>query len=952
MANVSRTIDIIFNGKDNISKSVGNITNSIRKVSGVIEDIADPVARAVDKLVQMELAILAVGAAIGTIALVAFKNYEYALIDLEKVLGEGEVLAGDNQQAIEDLAIQYGKSATDIVKSTTDFKRAGFSLKDSIILLNRALELSSSGMVELSDATDDIIGIMKGFELGVDDVTHVVDAVNKVSDTFATNATELSLALRRVAPAAKLAGLSIAEVTGYVVPAIEVFRSGEEASTAWRRGLTKILDDAAPTIAALDRLGVAQREGPNKELRSGKDILLDFGKALESATSSNQLFAISQIFGNRQAVKMITAFRDMGYVMEIETVAAGATHEYTMEQVEKRWKSLETQLGASKTAITLVAAELGNNLKPAAAEVLGAVTELFSAFRDNLREGAFDTLFTILEDFGDTLASYLTEVGLKLPKALQDVDYSSLLKAFKGLFDEVAEIIDGFNLDDPEGLRKFLQEIVDTSASVIEVTTGMIEKLDEFGTKVLGLIRNFTALGAEEKRSMGRVAAGLKIIDVLGVKGSIILNEMERSAINVADAMTRVSGGIEATAGAARLLATILIEPFTLLSTIIGTTAKLLQYDLAGAWEELASHGDRVIDGLITGTKGMYNGLNKVDQGTNTLAKSLDSLEQEIQDMDYVFIDGVDDMMDKTKEFTMFLIDEFGNAIPGPISTAMDAVNDTIEEGFKEDREMIKREMIAMMDGLGEVVDKSKDKLNPFIVDEEKKKKWDEYKNGLVETIQTANSAIEGETTKFLGKFTNEALEVFKGIVPGLDEYDRLMSEAAEKELKIELDVSDDKKFKAAQAKILKEIDANADVMEAKLKTFAGLAESESNTISASFESISDSMNSTGDVLTELYRQMSDAGPNIFAQQAIQRKVTEEETRREEAFDLQKQLTTAQIDLIKQRSAAMAAGDPIITVSGDGLQPHLEAIMWDLLAAIKVQVNEDYGNFLLGIGAA
>ena len=47
----------------------------------------------------------------------------------------------------------------------------------------------------------------------------------------------------------------------------------------------------------------------------------------------------------------------------------------------------------------------------------------------------------------------------------------------------------------------------------------------------------------------------------------------------------------------------------------------------------------------------------------------------------------------------------------------------------------------------------------------------------------------------------------------------------------------------------------------------------------------------------------------------------------------------------------MAAGDPLITVSGDGLQPHLEAIMWDLFAAVQVKVNEDYGNFLQGIGA-
>ena len=176
-------------------------------------------------------------------------------------------------------------------------------------------------------------------------------------------------------------------------------------------------------------------------------------------------------------------------------------------------------------------------------------------------------------------------------------------------------------------------------------------------------------------------------------------------------------------------------------------------------------------------------------------------------------------------------------------------------------------------------------------------------------------------------------------------------SEAVEDTTDVELDVPDDEKFKAAQEKLLKEIDTNADIMQTKMKTFAELAESDAERVSSSFEAISESMTSTGDVLTELYKQMEGAGTDIFAQQAIQAKISAEEERREEAFNLQKQLTTAQIDLIKQRSAAMAAGDPMITVSGDGLQPHLEAFMWEVLSAIQVRVNEDYGNFLLGIGA-
>jgi hypothetical protein len=139
--------------------------------------------------------------------------------------------------------------------------------------------------------------------------------------------------------------------------------------------------------------------------------------------------------------------------------------------------------------------------------------------------------------------------------------------------------------------------------------------------------------------------------------------------------------------------------------------------------------------------------------------------------------------------------------------------------------------------------------------------------------------------------------------------------------------------------------------MEARLKSISDIAESNSAVISSSFESVSDSISSSGDTLTELYNTLA-SGKLGMATFAVQRSIREEEERRQEAFELQKQLTTAQIDLIKQRASAMSAGDPLITVSGDGLQPHLEAFMWEILSAIQVRVNETYGNFLLGIGAS
>ena len=1000
MANVSKTIDIIFNGKDFVSKSVGKITKSINKITTAIEDVAEPVARTVDKLIKMEAALVAVGTAISALSLGAFKSYQYALIDLKKVLEDDEIpLLGEFERRFEDLAITYGVSVNEIIKSTTDFKRAGFELDGAFKLVNRAMELSSAGMVDMETSTNNIIAVMKGFELEVEDATHLIDAINIVSDRYATNATELSDALRRVAPAAKLAGLSIDETIGVVTPAIEVFRSGEEASTAWRRGLVKLVDDAKPVAESLRRLGVAQKTSTG-ELRSGRDILIDLSAALRKTTTSQQLFSLGQIFGSRQVAKVITALRDWNYVMEIENVSALVKHDYTMKQVQQRWASLEVQLGSARSAIEIAAIALGSKLEPAAAKVLSAVTELFSSFDDNLREGAFDTLFNLLDNFGERIRDYLVQVGQDLPKALQDIDYSNLLKAFRGLFGEIQEILDRFQLDTPEGLRKFLQDVSDTTTGIVNATTGLIDTFDKFAIKIAEIVKGFRELNPEQQKFIGRSAGWAKLIDEFGVKGLATFEALNLTASNFSGIMTTMSGVVRHLAGVFELFFLPTTASFQYLHGTISSVVSLLRGDVNEAWKTFSDSGSTALKSLTRGFKNLTGGLDTVHKGLNDLSSSMNSASNKIEsrarkladEMSSALKESIKSQEDSFDDFQLTVLDGFDN-IPSMVKSNSDRMAEYWEEDIARMRESTKREtdeLIKSLDLKDEIHELNKSSytefenlLNwwdkrggrPFYVDKKRKKEWDEYKKSLVSTARETSSRVQQEElyldewqdkrdserlrkvqdtgkkiTKFYGTFTNESLELFKGIVPGLEEYDKQMSEALDQE-DAELDVPDDTKFKAAQQKLLKEIDTNADIMEASLRASADVIEARSEVISSAFESINSSIEGTGDTLTQLYSELSSGRLDIATQSKIQRQISTEEERRQEAFDLQKQLTTAQIDLIKQRASAMAAGDPLITVSGDGLQPHLEAFMWEILSAIQVRVNEDYGSFLLGIGA-
>ena len=67
------------------------------------------------------------------------------------------------------------------------------------------------------------------------------------------------------------------------------------------------------------------------------------------------------------------------------------------------------------------------------------------------------------------------------------------------------------------------------------------------------------------------------------------------------------------------------------------------------------------------------------------------------------------------------------------------------------------------------------------------------------------------------------------------------------------------------------------------------------------------------------------------------------------AFELQKQLTEAQIENLNANTDRLNSGDSMISISADGLEPELEAFMWQILDRIKLKATQDQANFLLGL---
>ena len=100
MANFQETVEILFLATDQTGKGIQGVGQSL-------EDLSKPVADVTKKFLLFEAAVVAVGAAFATKAFNESVKFESALLDLQKVLGDGEGAASDYTTQVDALSSKF-----------------------------------------------------------------------------------------------------------------------------------------------------------------------------------------------------------------------------------------------------------------------------------------------------------------------------------------------------------------------------------------------------------------------------------------------------------------------------------------------------------------------------------------------------------------------------------------------------------------------------------------------------------------------------------------------------------------------------------------------------------------------------------------------------------------------------------------------------------------------------
>jgi len=629
-----RQIDFIFTGNSK------DLNRALAGVDSSISGIAAPAADLAGDLLLLEAAIIAVGTAFAVSAFNQAKNFEEAVSDLQKVLGEGEGIEPFIEQAIK-LSEIYGQSAASILQSASDFKQAGFTTAESMQLAKDAMDLVTAGGIEASEASDILVASLKGFQLPATETGRILDILNEVSNKFASNTLELGTAFSKLSPIARQAGLSLEQTAAVSVAVIEVFRDGDDAAVALKTGLQKLVGDSAKVKTALDSLGVSQRN-LNGELRPAGDILFDVAEAFTKVEQSNKLYLAGQLSTNEQAGRLLTVFDNLGQVISaVDTGLASAGS--SAKEVAVKLETAQKQVDRFAVAFQNVQVAIGNKFLISAKNAIGGATELEIALRKVVESGGFDKLFDALKPQLNQLDELFRQAAKNLPEAFApgNVDFSPLIESIDILGDAVGEaftaLFGDIDVSTPENLAKAINKVIDSVAALTKFTGFFIKEAVPFISIIGKSVDEFVKLDDSGKLAAAQVALVAKSITEFGTKVTGALTAISATGASVESIFKVLGGAISAVVNVVQVA----FDTYFALSLKITEGVAVLLGGIEGLFggtgffklaNELNETSNAVTDNLVRNSKELSNALSQIETGLNGVTEKTEKVNQKLKE--------------------------------------------------------------------------------------------------------------------------------------------------------------------------------------------------------------------------------------------------------------------------------------------------------------------------------
>lgn len=225
------------------------------------------------------------------------RELDTAMTEVRKVSNATETQYASFKDTISSTAKEIATTNKELLNSSADFLRLGYSLDQaSDLAKNATLFVNVGDGVDITEATEDMITAMKAFDIKAEDSIKIVDDYNQIGNQFALSASDIGEAMKRSASALEVGNNSFEEGIGMITAMNEIVQDAETTGTSLKV-LSLRLRGAKADLKSMgeDTDGLAESTSKLREqikALSGVDIMLDDNTFKSTAQQVKELGAV------------------------------------------------------------------------------------------------------------------------------------------------------------------------------------------------------------------------------------------------------------------------------------------------------------------------------------------------------------------------------------------------------------------------------------------------------------------------------------------------------------------------------------------------------------------------------------------------------------------------------------------------------------------------------------
>jgi TP901 family phage tail tape measure protein len=965
MAATTHSIDIIINAVNGTGAGLQSVSNNLNTAVGKIGSFTPQLSELADKVLETEAAVTALGLAFLTVAVKEADDFAGKMAEINSLTNGNEESFNELKKSVQNFALNSTSNIDTISKAMYVTTSNVGSTAKAMDILGVAQKGAVVGATDLETTAALLTRTMNAYGLVTEDSAKNTENAEKVMAVmFATvqngdlNMDALSSNMGKVASSAKAAGIDIETVGAAIAALTGAGVSADESFTLLNGLIQELLNPSEALQKAMGGLSV-QVDGLPRVLEELKKSTGGSADKLFDLFSSSEAAKSAIILANDNAGKFAGTLNAMG----------GATANFN-QQYENMAGGIGDSTQKLQNSFSVLLQKIGAPLQTEFAAILDGLASITNGFSISIDDGTFDPVFAAFDNFQKDIVDYLQQVAKVLPEALGKVDFTQWLDSLGQVGLDISGLFSDIDLTSPEGLAHAIQIVVDGLENLNNVVGGIISVWSPVIKTFFKAGEAFIDLDKNSERTVGQILGMSQVFESLKsyLDGGI-------SAIEGVGKALQYIAAIDLATGLARIAPS--LGPLVAIAPeliALGLTFGVLALE-AKAYYDIHAEKTALNQSIAESTKAYQAGLaelkdtyQEISQRTGIAINSTSEFHQLVENGTLVLDKANDrwttsaDLLNSISKATGITVksqDELNRALASGL-IVFDQATGTYTSHDQQIAELAKKtEHAAFVNGgWASSVDKVAQSMN--LVDSKGER--------LIGTFGSLESAERGAAS------TLE--EGYKSIIryeDGVYKVSQVVDDSAKKHEELKKAVEDTSKsnvrgsteWKNVQDAIQAATDSAAEFRlkaaelaekryEANITAVVDLkvaeVEAQTKQIEAAFESLNKGIESTGDTLAGLADTLAqNVNPNN--NDFLKRLASEENDRRNQEFDLQKELINNQVENLKLKNERLKKGDALIQISSDGLAPELDSLFDVILKRVQIKASEEGTALLLGLGA-